>query len=120
MDKALIEQLHDAWLAAEREGRINDILELCTEDVVVQPPIAPACVGRQDFRRMLEGSAGAIADIRISDLTIDVFEGVAIKRARFSTLLADSGGPIEGAHLWILRPRWKVCYLSWSLDRPPE
>lgn len=117
MDRTLIEQVHDAWLAAECDGRVDDILRLCTEDIVVQPPIGGACTGRAAFGRMLAASAGTIADIKISQLTIEPFQTIAIKRARFSTRLVDGHEPIEGSHLWILRPRWKVSYLTWSLDR---
>lgn len=118
-DDRAIRDLHERWLQAEREGRPDAVLALCTPDIIMQPPVGEAVRGQSAVADLLAASAGAIEDITITGLTIDVAEELAIKRARFATRVIGRAEVITGTHLWLLRPRWRVAFVTWSLDRLP-
>lgn len=118
-DRDTIRGLHEAWIAAEVAGRVEDVLALAAPDVVMQPPLGEAIVGREAVRALLAASAGAILRIETRDLAVEVADTIAVKRARFETWLRDATEPVTGTHLWVLRPRWEVAFVTWSLDRPP-
>lgn len=115
-----IEKVHAAWLAAEIENRIDYLLALCTDQVEMQPPVGNIIRGRLAVGEFLRSSAAEIEQIDISDLRIEVAPSLAVKRARFSTKLADGAEPVTGTHLWLLRPAWQVTFVMWSLDRMPS
>jgi len=119
-DEDLIRQLHERWIEAEREGRQNDLLALCTPGIIMQPPIGRAVVGQSEVAAFLAASQEAIEAIDISALSIEVTHDLAIKRARFSTRISGCGSLVAGTHLWLLRPRWQVAFVTWSLDALPD
>jgi hypothetical protein len=96
---------------------VDDVLVLCTQDVVIQPPLGAAVSGRDQARAFFLGAAGQIEEIEIGDVSLEVSTELAVKRARFRTRLAAQPAPVSGTHLWVLRPRWKVAFITWSLDR---
>ena len=115
-DRAAIADIHKTWLRAEREGRPGDLAALCCEEIVVAPPDGPAVTGLADVDAFLRESAGPIEDLLVRDVSIEVIHGLAVLRARFATKPAGARDYIRGAHVWVLRPRWKIAYITWSLE----
>src|SRR5690606_23371748 len=100
-DIAAVTLIHESWLAAEIEGRTPDLIKLCCDEIVIAPPGGPAVHGRAAVDEFLRRSAAPIAEMRIEDLSIDVLDGLAVKRARFATRLAGSSKTYRGTHVWI-------------------
>lgn len=115
-DKTAILQLHENWLAAELEGRNADLIHMCCEEVVVAPPEGAAVQGRAAVDDFLRRSAAPIEEMRVEDVSIDLLGVLAVKRARFATRLVGSAEVFRGVHVWVLRPRWKILYITWALD----
>lgn len=85
----------------------------------MQPPVGEAVRGRSAVADLLAASAGAVEDIAVTDMIIEVAEGLAVKRARFATRVVGRAETITGTHLWLLRPRWRVAFVTWSFDTLP-
>lgn len=113
-------ELHEAWVRAEVEGRTGDLVAMCSHDVVVAPPGSPPVRGKAAVEAFLKAGATSIDEIVIENLAIDILPDLAIKRARFATLLSSAREPVLGWHVWVLRPAWKVAYLTWSVDCAPD
>lgn len=115
-----ISRVHATWLAAEIDGRIDALLDLCTDDVEMQPPIGYLVRGKTAVQEFLSANQVGIESIVISDFSIEIGHALAVKRARFSTKLAGQPQLIQGSHLWLLRPSWRVAFVTWSLDLLPD
>ncbi|MEH6665209.1 MAG: nuclear transport factor 2 family protein [Brevundimonas sp.] len=115
-DRTAITLLHESWLAAEREGRTADLIHMCCDEVVIAPPEGPAVRGRAAVDQLLRRPAAPIAEMRVDDVSIDLLGGLAVKRARFTTRMAGSAEVFRGVHVWVLRPRWKIAYITWAMD----
>ena len=119
-DEIAIRELHEKWIALERQGLHSECLQFCTDDVVIQPPFGVPIAGRSAVERQLLASNEPIESIETYDLNIEIGADIAVKRARFRTRLAGSSLPIVGSHFWFLRRReggWRVAFVAWSLDR---
>jgi hypothetical protein len=119
-DRAAILQLQSDWIAAESAGRIDDLLDLCTVTIALHPPIGPPIQGLDAVGRALRAHSAPIKKVFLSDVSLVITDAMAVKRARFVTVLPDRRSPVTGWHVWILRPRWYVDLVAWSLDSLPE
>ena len=121
-DEHAIRELHERWIALEREGLQSNCVELCTDDVVIQPPAGGPIAGRSAVERQLLACSEPIESIETYELQIETGGDIAVKRARFRTRVAGSSRLIEGSHFWFLRrceSGWRVAFVAWSLDRTP-
>jgi len=114
-EKAVLE-LQSRWIAAEMNGDREALCSMMTETIVIQPPIGDPIVGLAAVRAFLDGPKELIRSIALSDVSIEVSNGLAIKRARFRTETKGSGA-VLGRHFWVLKPSWRVDFVTWSLDR---
>lgn len=115
-DLKAISELHEDWVRAELDGRTDALIAMCSEDIVIAPPRGRPILGREAARVFLTQAAAPIESLVIDELTIDLIDGMAVKRARFSTRLAGAVQDVRGWHLWVLRPSWTVAYLTWSIQ----
>lgn len=111
-----IGELHKSWLRAELEGRPHDLVAFCCVDIIIDPPGCSPVRGLPDAEAFLVANSASLEAVVIDHLEIDFVAGVAVKRARFSTRVRGADKPVHGRHLWIMRPRWKVAYLTWTID----
>lgn len=119
-DHAAILQLQADWIAAQCAGRVDDLLELCTSNITLHPPIGPPIQGLEAVRRTMLENAAPLKRIHLTDVSLTITEGMAIKRARFFMSLPGRAAPLVGWHLWVLLPRWYVDTVAWTLDQLPE
>jgi ketosteroid isomerase-like protein len=110
-----ITRLHEAWIDAEVEGSTAKLLAMCSDDVVIAPPGETALVGAAQAKGMLELSAHTIDRIVTKGIRIEVFGGFAVKTAQFSTKIRGSSRDVSGTHLWVLKPRWVITYMTWNI-----
>ncbi len=122
-DLAAIGELEQRWTASELAGRVSEVLELCTPDVVWLPPGRPPIRGKAAIREWLERSSDRIKDIRLSEVTVAGDSLTAYKIANFQTRWLPSGSTeavtIKGWHFWVLRRHgefgWRVAVVAWSV-----
>jgi uncharacterized protein (TIGR02246 family) len=82
-DEQEIRTLVETWLQATREGNIDKVLDLMTEDVVFLVPGQPPMAGRQAFGAALRSVLGQHAIESTSEIDeIAVFGDVAYCRSR--------------------------------------
>lgn len=121
-DLAAIKELHDRWIKAELTRAIPELIALCTDDVRLLPPNAPALIGKDAVAEFLAADETTVKDIRIEDLVIRGSGPVAYLTAKYSTkFVLSSSGPTReaiGLHLWILRRTergaWRIEILAWT------
>jgi len=116
-----IRQVHDAWIAAELRGDIDEVLRLCTPDVRWLVPGRPALEGRDAARQLLQAAPGELLDIRAGDLRIEHSGELGFKTSRYETRYRMSGQErvARGIHLWILRREggaWCVALVTWQAE----
>ncbi len=119
-EHAAILQLQADWIAAQCAGRVDDLLDLCTSNITIYPPIGAPIQGLPAVRRAMLETAAPVKRIHLSDVSITITEGMAVKRARFIMALPGRAAPLTGWHVWILLPRWYVDTIAWTLDQLPE
>jgi uncharacterized protein (TIGR02246 family) len=82
-DEQAIRQLIETWLQATREGNVDAVLDLMTEDVVFLVPGQAPMTGRQAFADALRSVLGKHAVESTSEIDeIAVFGDVAYCRSR--------------------------------------
>jgi uncharacterized protein (TIGR02246 family) len=82
-DEQEIRTLVETWLQATREGNVDKVLDLMTEDVVFLVPGQPPMAGRQAFGASLRAVLGQHAVESTSEIDeIAVFGDVAYCRSR--------------------------------------
>ena len=82
-DEQEIRTLVETWLQATREGNVDKVLDLMTEDVVFLVPGQPPMAGRQAFGAALRAVLGQHAVESTSEIDeIAVFGDVAYCRSR--------------------------------------
>lgn len=118
---AAIRQVHDAWLAAELRGDVEEVLRLCTPDVRWLVPGRPAVEGREAARQLLQAPHVELLDIRADDLRIEHSWELACKTSRYETRYRAGGqdAVARGTHLWILRREgvaWRVALVTWQVE----
>jgi uncharacterized protein (TIGR02246 family) len=116
-----IRQVHDAWLAAELRGDVEEVLRLCTPDVRWLVPGRPVLEGREAGRRLLQAADTKLLDIRAGELRIEHSGELAFKTSRYETRYRTRGqvGVARGTHLWILRREgvaWRVALVTWQVE----
>lgn len=116
MDEQKILDLQSRWLEAETLGDVDGLCGLMTETIVMQPPIGDPIVGLVTVQEFLDGSKELIQSVSLSEVAIEMSDDMAIKRARFRTEISGAG-TVLGRHLWVLKPSWRVDFVTWSLDR---
>lgn len=92
------------------------MLAHCSKDIVIAPPAHRPILGLDQARDFFQASSAPIEEIKINEYDLQIHSGLAIKRARFTTRLCGASRPIVGWHVWMLRPKWKISYLTWSID----
>jgi ketosteroid isomerase-like protein len=118
--QALI-QFQERWLNLELTGRSEELLGLCTDDVVWFPPERKPLVGKLAVKAYLESARYTkIVSIELSDLFLKYSTDLAIKRANFKTTIVIDGQHvvIQGTHLWTLiravdAVDWRISNLVW-------
>lgn len=119
VEAARIREVQERWCAAAVSGDAQAMAALCTGDVVMQPPIGPPVSGPEAVAGML-GAAAVPERVHLDDQGLEIRGDVAISRARYASWLPDRGTPVTGWQLWLLRPRWRIAFLTWSLEHLPE
>ncbi len=107
-------------MCAELEGRTDDLVAMCSEDVVIAPPGRQPILGLEAAGAFLKEAAAPIDSLVIDELAIDLVPGMAVKQARFATRVAGAVEDVQSWHLWVLRPSWKVTCLTWSIQSANE
>lgn len=118
---AAIQQVHDAWLAAELRGDVEGILRLCTPDVRWLVPGRPALEGREAGRQLLQAAGVELIDVQAGDLRVEHSGDLAVKTSRYETRYRAGmrEGMTCGTHLWILRREglaWRVALVTWQTE----
>lgn len=118
---AAIRQVHNAWLAAELRGDVEEVLRLCTPDVRWLVPGRPVLEGHEAARQLLQEAPVELLDIRAVDLRIELSGELASKTSRYETRYRGRGqdGVARGTHLWILRReelKWRVALVTWQVE----
>jgi uncharacterized protein (TIGR02246 family) len=116
-----IRQVHEAWLAAELRGDVEDILRLCTPDVRWLVPGRRVLEGREAGRQLLQAADAELMDIRTGDLRVEHSGELAFKTSRYETRYRAGGQErvTRGTHLWILRREglaWRVALVTWQAE----
>ena len=122
LDLSSIKELHDTWIAKELEGKVSELLELCTNDIQWLPPNAPPIVGREQIAKYLATDPVKLLAIDITCLSVNGSGSVAYLTSNYQTrYLTESHSEVEheakGTHLWVLRregDRWRVALVAWS------
>jgi len=74
---AAIEDLHRKDMAAARNGDLEDLVSLWSEEAVAMPPRGPMVAGKSAIRRMIEGNLAQLVDFEVVEYVLD-FEEVEI------------------------------------------
>ena len=116
-----IQQVHEAWLAAELRGDVEGILRLCTPDVRWLVPGRPVLEGREAGRQLLQAAGVELVDIHAGDLRVEHSGQLAFKTSRYETRYRAGGQErvTRGTHLWLLRRAgltWRVALITWLAE----
>ena len=116
-------RVHQDWIDAELRGDVEQLLELCTNDIQFLAPGAELITGKNAVRDYLERSDSQVLSVDTFDVHFEVDESLAFKTGRFTTRLASQGGGdretnVTGIHAWLLRRvagTWLVSYVTWQM-----
>lgn len=118
-DISAIEDLHSRWIAEERRGDVQAMLDLCADDVMAMPPTAATRYGKASLAQLLE-SDDPIQDLSIVNLRVHGSGSVAYLTSNYSSHLGTNGGrEFRGTRLWVLRKvgdEWRIAIMSWSVE----
>lgn len=122
-DKSEILRIHDQWISLEKSGKEEDVLELCSKDVVWLVPGLGMLQGVEEVHSFLISQpASAISTIDTLNVALEVSNELAVKRANFCTTFMNNGSElrIRGTHLWTLRKnsetrQWQVASVAWAI-----
>lgn len=125
-DREDIVAIHRSWIACERDGREEEVLSLCTDEVCWRVPGLGALVGQPCVRDYLrQHPSPRILELDAPITALQVTGDLAVKTARFTTTVdAADGAPAmtyRGQHLWVLCRSgagcpWKVSEISWVIE----
>lgn len=124
-DRDSIHEIHRQWLAFERAGRTDSVLDLCSDDVIWLVPGIGALRGRAAVAEWLRHQPPFIIDsLDISGLLLEISGDLAVKTADFQTTLRSTADAesrtVSGTHLWTLRKQsdgsWRVIGVCWSIS----
>jgi uncharacterized protein (TIGR02246 family) len=116
-DEQAIRTLVETWLRATREGNVDEVLDLMTDDVVFLVPGQDPMVGKQTFAATLRSVLGNHAIDSTSEIDeIAVFGDIAYCRARLEVTVTRKHDNLptlrKGQSLSILRRcadgKWRV------------
>ncbi len=124
-DKDAIFELHQQWLNLERTGNTQDVLRLCSDDVLWLVQGTGGLRGHEAVAGWLKiQSSFVIESLDTLRVNIEVSGNLAVKTAEFQTTLRASrdaeAKAISGTHLWTLRKeqngQWRVTSVGWSIS----
>jgi hypothetical protein len=123
-DKSEILGIHDQWISLEKSGKEKDVLGLCSPDVVWLVPGLGMLEGVEEVHSFLVSQPeSAIVSIDTFNVSVEVSNELAVKRANFFTTLMDNGSElrVKGAHIWTLRKhsetgQWQVASVAWAIE----
>jgi ketosteroid isomerase-like protein len=75
-DIITIKKIHQAWVESEIDGKIEKLLDLCSQDITFIPPDSSAVTGKDQIKNWLKTNKSKIEDIKISNLRIDKKRGL--------------------------------------------
>lgn len=121
-DRQAIRNLEQRWLAEERAGHGDAVLEHCTDDVVWMPPNEHALRGKAAVRAWLVEPFVRIEELEVRNVRIEGDGGVAYKVADYQTRYVPDGSmhPVTsaGSHVWVLcrgaDRQWRVSFVAWT------
>lgn len=118
-DLSAIEAVHSRWVAEEKLGDVEAMIELCADDVMAMPPTAPARYGKASLAQLLE-SDEPVQDLSIVNLRVHGSGSVAYLTSNYSSRPGENGDrESRGTRLWVLRKvgnDWKIAIMSWSVE----
>lgn len=123
-DESEILRIHREWIGFEESGKEEGILKFCSRDVVWLVPDLGELQGVEAARSYLFAQPETfIVSIDTFDVTVEISNELAVKRARFrSTFMDDvTETKVRGAHIWTLRKdrqagQWQVTSVAWAID----
>jgi len=126
-DESAIREISAAWAAAYNAGDADAVAALYAEDAVVQPPGAPAAVGRAAIREFV---AGDIATSKAAGLTLNIPGGgtvgmsgdLAYEAGTFSVTDASGATVDAGKYLAVSQKKdgkWLTIRDTWNSDMAP-
>jgi uncharacterized protein (TIGR02246 family) len=126
-DEAVIRKSAPAWAASYNAGDADGLAGMYWEDAVLQPPGAPAAVGRDAIRRFLLADTAAT---RGAGLTMNIPEAGAVDvsgdlayEAGTYTVTDASGATVDaGKYIGVFQKRngkWLYIRDTWNSDSPP-
>jgi uncharacterized protein (TIGR02246 family) len=127
-DKAAVDAVRNAEMAALNSGNVDSIMAVYAEDVDMMAPGVPTTRGAAAVRDML---IAMMKDVTLSGSyttsVVEVSGDVAIDRFAGSlTMTPRAGGPavtemIKGLHVLRRQPdgSWKIVQDVWNVDAPP-
>lgn len=118
-----IQQIHQKWIEAEKQGRSLDVLQYCTDDVRWMVPNSEVLIGKDAARSLLDDKVTEIINIETERIQISGSGEIAYKTSRYITQFrmkdTDEIQVISGTHLWILHKQenrqWQVALVTWQL-----
>jgi len=126
-DETVIRASVPAWANAYNEGDADKLAAMYWEDAVLQPPNAPAAIGRTAIRTFLAGDTAATrgAGLKLSIPEagdVDVSGNLAYEAGAF-TIVDASGATIDtGKYIGVFEKRdgkWLYIRDTWNSDNPP-
>lgn len=117
-----IQQIHQKWIEAEKQGRSLDVLQYCTDDVRWMVPNSEVLIGKDAACSLLDDKDIEIINIATDQIQINGSGKVAYKTSKYTTQFRVRGTDeiqvISGTHLWILHKQenrqWQVALVTWQ------
>lgn len=116
-----IEEIHAAWIGLELAQDTSGMLELCADNIELQPPNEAPVQGRNAVLAYLAQGTAKVCSIEISDLRIGGSSYFASLTANYRSTFYLPGDPVPrqaaGTHTWNLSKRsdrWSIVRISWS------
>ncbi|WP_413163573.1 YybH family protein [Capilliphycus salinus ALCB114379] len=125
-DLTAIQDIHEKWILAEKQGKSIDVLQYCTEDVRWMVPNSSILEGKKAASSLLNDTSSDIIDISLGEVEISGCGNIAYKiceyKTQFKLKSSEAIEEVSGTHLWILHKQenqqWKVALVTWQFSAP--
>jgi ketosteroid isomerase-like protein len=121
-DKATIEKLNDAFVAAFGSGDMASLAAMYSEDAYLMPPGAPLMRGRGDIQKFWSAAGEQVGDLKLVTVDVKPLSSDGAREIGTFSLKSKGQQPQElmGKYVVVwqkVQGDWKLAVDIWNMDK---